>query len=136
MAALTAGRNTPERSGSIREPGVKAATRIYAGAMVAVDATDFAVPASTAIGLRVIGRAEDHADNSAGADGAIRIRVGVGTYRFDNSAAADLIRTRDIGTLCYAVDDHTVAKTDASGTRSAAGKIFDVDANGVWVAFS
>ena len=31
------------------------------------------------------------------------------------------------------VDDQTVAKTDGTGTRSAAGVVVNVDALGVWV---
>ena len=33
----------------------------------------------------------------------------------------------------YIVDNQTVAKTDNSAARKKAGKIIDVDANGVWV---
>jgi hypothetical protein len=33
------------------------------------------------------------------------------------------------------VDDQTVAKTDGTGARSVAGKVFDVDSGGVWVRF-
>lgn len=39
----------------------------------------------------------------------------------------------DIGSDCYIVDDQTVAKTNGTNTRSVAGKIMDVDAQGVWV---
>ncbi|CUH67985.1 hypothetical protein TG4357_03322 [Thalassovita gelatinovora] len=52
-----------------------------------------------------------------------------------NSAAADEITIADIGNKAYAVDDQTVAKTDGTATRSPAGIIDDVDANGVWVRF-
>ena len=54
---------------------------------------------------------------------------------FANSAAADAITLADIGADCYIVDDQTVAKTSATNTRSVAGKVFDVDAEGVWVDF-
>jgi hypothetical protein len=37
------------------------------------------------------------------------------------------------GNDCYLVDDQTVAKTSATNTRSVAGKIVDVDSQGVWV---
>lgn len=47
----------------------------------------------------------------------------------------DAIALADIGSDCYIVDDQTVAKTSGSATRSVAGKIFDVDAAGVWVNF-
>lgn len=133
MAALSAPRNTPERRGALREPPVKASTVIHQGALVAIDATGYAVPAATATILKVIGRAEQSADNSAGADGAIRVRVEAGIFRWDNSGSTDAIALSDVGADCYAVDDHTVAKTSGTNTRSVAGKIHDVDASGVWV---
>jgi len=136
MAALSADRNTVTRSGDTSEPGVKAGVKIFAGALVAVTAAGLAVPMSTATNLVGLGRAEEYADNTGGADGAKRIKVGRGIYRFDNSAAADAITAADIGKDCYGVDDQTVAKTDGGGTRSRAGKIHDVDAAGVWVKFS
>ena len=49
--------------------------------------------------------------------------------------AADAITLADIGKDCFIVDDQTVAKTDGAGTRSRAGRVFDVDADGVWVDF-
>lgn len=135
MSALTADRRTPERSGDRRTLPVKGATKIYAGSLVAVNASDLLVPMSTATGLRGIGRAEEQVDNSAGADGDQTCKTGAGIYRFNNSAAADLITLADIGKPCYGVDDQTVALTDGTGTRSVAGTIFDVDAQGVWVDF-
>ena len=33
----------------------------------------------------------------------------------------------------YIVDDETVAKTDGTATRSAAGKVVGLDSDGVWV---
>jgi hypothetical protein len=136
MTALTAGRNTPSRSGDISEIGVAAATKIYQGSLVAVNASDFGVPGSTATTLIGLGRAEEEADNSDGAAGDIKVRVGRGIYRFGNSAGADEIAASDIGSDCYIVDDQTVALTDGTSTRSVAGKIHDVDALGVWVKFS
>lgn len=136
MAALTADRNTPARSASVREPPVKAATKIYAGAMTAIDASGWAVPVTASATLKIIGRAEGRADNSGGANGDLSVRVGSGTYRFGNSSAGDLIARKDIGSPCYGVDDQTVALTSASSTRSVAGTIFDVDDQGVWVKFS
>ena len=50
-----------------------------------------------------------------------------------NSAAGDAITRAEIGDVCYIVDDETVAKTNGTSTRSAAGTIRDVDAQGVWV---
>lgn len=138
MAALTKDRLLSRaRSGDFREPPVKAGVKIYAGAMVAIDATGFAVPASTSTTLKVIGRAEHQVDNTTGANGDKRVRTSAYIHSWANSAAGDLVARTDIGNVCYAVDDQTVAKTNGTNTRSAAGSIFDVDDDGtVWVKHS
>lgn len=135
MTALTADRRTPERSGDRRQPPVKAGAVLHAGALVALGPDGLAVPMATATGLKALGRCETRTDNSAGADGAIAVTVGAGIYRFGNSAGADEITRAQIGLACYGVDDQTVARTDGTGTRSVAGKVFDVDPQGVWVDF-
>ena len=58
-----------------------------------------------------------------------------GVHCLANSSSADAITLADIGSDCFIVDDQTVAKTSATNTRSVAGKVFDVDADGVWVDF-
>lgn len=136
MPALTQDRNTLRRNGDQVEPPVAANTRIYAGSMVAINAAGFAVPGSTSTTLKAAGVAERRADNSTGAAGDIRVRLRKGAHRFGNSAAADAIALADIGSVCYMVDDQTVAKTNGTNTRSAAGTVFDVDADGVWVNFA
>lgn len=133
MSALAADRNTPRRDGHDFEFPVSAATLIYGGAIVAIDGDGFAVPGATATTLKVVGIARDRADNSGGADGDIRVKVERGVFRFANSASTDLIARTEIGSNCYLVDDQTVAKTNGSSTRSVAGVVRDVDAQGVWV---
>lgn len=134
MAALTQGRMTPERNGSVRTVPVDANVKIFEGALVVL-AAGFAKPGAAATGLVAIGRAEEMVDNTGGAQGAQSVRVRPGIFRFDNSTAADAITAAEIGSNCYVVDDHTVAKTSATNTRSVAGEVFDVDALGVWVKF-
>lgn len=137
MTALTQDRNTLRRDGRQIEPPVAAATKIFGGSIVCINtATGYAVPGSTSTTLKAAGVAEDRADNSAGAAGDIRVRLRKGPHRFANSASADLITLADIGADCYIVDDQTVAKTSGTNTRSVAGKVFDVDADGVWVDFA
>ncbi|TMV09824.1 hypothetical protein FGK63_01775 [Ruegeria sediminis] len=133
MTALTADRNTPRREGELRSGAVAASTKIFAGALVMRNATGYLVKGQTATGLVGVGRAEEQVDNSAGANGALTVTVRPGVFRFANSAAGDLITIADIGAKCFAVDDQTVAKTDGTSTRSPAGIIEDVDAQGVWV---
>lgn len=133
MAALTKDRDTPARGDTVYHYDVAAATKIYGGSFVVLDAAGNAEPGSTATGKIAGGRAEEPADNSAGAAGDIKVRVTKGVFRWGNSAAGDAITKAEIGDTCYLVDDQTVAKTDGTGTRSAAGTVVDVDAQGVWV---
>ena len=130
--ALTQERNTPERIGQSRNVGVAAGVKIYAGALVMLTATGYATPAATATTLKQGGRASETIDNTGGAAGDLSINLDTGIYRFDN-LAGDPITDADIGSDCYAVDDATVARTSGGNTRSIAGKIYDVDAVGVWV---
>lgn len=138
MAALTVERDTQRRNGERGVGPVAAATKIFAGAIVcAQTGSAFFTKGATATTLRGVGVAEDTADNSAGAAGAINVNYRRdGFFRFANSAAGDLITLADVGADCYIVDDQTVAKTSGGATRSIAGKVRDVDASGVWIEFN
>ena len=138
MAALTENRNTPQLLDPAPAPrvgGVAAAQKIFAGAMIMRNAAGFLVKGATAVGLIGAGRAEALVDNTGGSAGDATVEYAPGVFRFENSATTDLISAADIGNVCYAVDDQTVAKTSATNTRSPAGTIEDVDALGVWVRF-
>ena len=91
----------------------------------------FLGPVSTT--LKADGVAQKRVVNTGGADGAMSVEVVPGISHFDNSTAGDAIAQADIGNNCYIVDDHTVAKTSGTNTRSIAGQIADIDATGVWV---
>ncbi|MBI2769998.1 MAG: hypothetical protein HYX47_10270 [Burkholderiales bacterium] len=136
MAALTAERDTQRRAGNGASYAM-AAIKIWAGSLVCIStATGYATKGAAATTLVAVGAAKETVDNSAGAAGDLRISVDrEGWFRFGNSASGDLIALDDIGKDCYVVDDQTVALTDATGTRSKAGKIRDVDAQGVWIEF-
>lgn len=108
-------------------------TKIYAGALVMKNASGYATKGATATGQVAVGRANESVDNSSGAAGAKFVTVEAGEFKFKNSASADLITIADVGVDCYIVDDETVAKTHATNTRSIAGKVTGVDADGVWV---
>lgn len=114
-----------------RKIPVKAATRIFAGTIIALDANGHATPATTATGLIIVGVAQALADNTAGGAAAISVDVKPGVYKFVNTGP---IVQADLGKNCFVTDDQTVAKTDGVGTKSAAGKVFQVDTDGVWVA--
>jgi hypothetical protein len=135
MTALTADRATPKRHG--RDLNLPVATNaiIFAGAIVALSATGFAVKGAVATTLKGVGVARRSVNNTGGADGAVSLAVERGVWQFGNSASTDQITLADVGASCYIVDDQTVAKTNGGATRSVAGVIRDVDANGVWVEF-
>jgi hypothetical protein len=107
-----------------------ATTLIYAGTMVAADASGNAVGGSASTALKLAGRAEAHVDNSSGGAGALTINVKPGVFAFVNSAAGvDLIAAANVFSYCYVVDNQTVALTDGGGTRPIAGLIFPFDPN-------
>ncbi len=133
MAALTDARVTLRRDAETFSRGVAATKKIFEGSLVCLNATGFATPGAVATTLKADGVALTTVDNTSGADGAVNVEVRKGTFRFANSAAGDLITRAEIGTTCYVVDDQTVAKTSGTNTRSAAGTVVDVDAQGVWV---
>lgn len=135
MNALTGDRNTAQSAGDLREGPVAASQLIYAGAIVCRNASGHLVKGVTGLNLIGVGRAEERVDNSAGAAAAKSLRYRAGVFRFANSAAADEITVADIGKACFVVDDQTVAKTSGTSTRSKAGVVDGVDAQGVWVRF-
>lgn len=136
MAALTGPRDTKQRSGAVFSRGVAANAVIHAGSLVALNAAGDLVPGAVAATLKADGVAQDSVTGSAVA-GAVLCVVERGVYRFENSAAADLITKADVGTDCFILDDQTVARTNPGGnTRSIAGRVESVDALGVWVRFA
>jgi len=132
--ALSAPRNTPQKSVGIKSGLLAAAVTIHAGALLMRNAAGYITKGAAATGSVGVGRAEESVTNSGSAgDASVDFRPGV--FRFKNSASTDLITIAQIGDVCWIVDDETVAKTDGSAARSPAGIIEDVDAQGVWVRF-
>ncbi|WP_297830906.1 hypothetical protein [Thermomonas sp.] len=130
MTAATAGRNTPARNADQISGLVNSGATIYAGTLVTrLTSGGNLVPAGTASAGAAVGVAED----TVIGDGVKTLTYSRGCYAFFNSSDADEIAVSDIGATCYIVDNQTVAKTDGSASRKAAGKIIDVDARGVWV---
>lgn len=132
--ALAADRNTPRAEGDIKNQGLAAAVVVFAGALLMRNAAGYLTKGATATGLVGVGVAQERKTGGANAgDEKIKFRAGV--HRFKNSTSTDAITVANIGDPCYAVDDEQVAKTDGTGTRSIAGFVDDVDAQGVWVSF-
>ena len=133
MAALTSGRATQERDGVHYRGPVAADVVCYEGGLACRDAAGNLTPGAVDDALVAVGIFTARADNTGGAAAAINAEYKSGVFAFENSAAADAITKADIGSAVYVVDDQTVAKTDGTGARSAAGTCVDVDDAGVWV---
>lgn len=136
MAAATQDRNTRQRAGHSRSFPLAAATKLWAGTIACINASSLLVAAATSTTLKTVGVTNATLDNSAGAASAINGEVHTGVWGpFANSAAGDQITLADVGSDCYLVDNQTLAKTSGGSTRSVAGKVWDVTAEGVWAEF-
>lgn len=136
MTALAKARLTPrygqEPTPALHAIKIKAATKVWAGSLVVIDA-GYLAPGRAATTLIALGRCEEDVDNSGGAAGDLLANVLSGEFKWKNSSAGDAITQADVGKACYIVDDQTVAKTDNTGARSKAGIITGVESDGVWV---
>lgn len=100
---------------------VEADTTIYLGSMAALNANGNAVPAGSASGLKVIGRAEavyggtpgQDAVNNPGAAGAISIVTRRGVFMYAVSDGS--IGAAQVGQPAFAVDDNSVSAGDGGG---------------------
>lgn len=125
---LTAERLTPQREGSDFRFALAAGATIYKGGLVMLNASGIATPGAVATGQTAAGVA---IKGSAEEPGFVTVRRGV--FRWKNSSAGDAITAADWGKTVFIVDDETVAKTNGTSTRSAAGICRGVDGVGVWV---
>lgn len=138
MTAAVADRAAHRREGKLLGAQVAANTRIFAGTVVVCNAGGFAVPGSAALGLVVLGVAEDCADNRSGGNGgcvvSIRRRSAIKLLNFPG----DPVTQVHMGKPAYLVDDQTVAATNGGGlgVRSVVGVVDGVDPDGVWIYFS
>ena len=128
MSSLTSERDTRELL--VGSPHYtyerEAAAAVYAGGIVAQNASGKAVPASDAADLVVLGRAE----TTVGSGDTLPIRTGV--YLYDNGTSGEALTVADIGSPCFVVDDHTVGKV--GGTYHVpVGVVVDVTSDGVAV---
>lgn len=138
MTALSASR-VLRRSGSqavsmrLKSAPVAASTIIYGGSIVAINQAGYAVPASADPTLFVVGVAVATADNSAGAAAAILVDIERGVFSMNNSSSTSALTDNDIGRVCYAADDNTVARITAIGTLPPVGKCMGLDGSDVLV---
>lgn len=108
-------------------------SKVFKGSLCTqLTATGMVVPYSTAAAGKVVGVAQHAADNTGGADGAMRVRIETSRiYCFDNGAGGDAFSEASlIGSAVYGTDDHTVADNSAAQTREAVGFFMGMEADG------
>ena len=138
MTALSASR-VLRRSGSqavsmrLNSAPVAAPTIIYGGSIVALNQAGYVVPASADPTLFVVGVAVATADNSAGAAADVLVDIERGVFSMNNSSSTSALTDNDIGRVCYAADDNTVARITAIGTLPPVGKVMGFDGSDVLV---
>ena len=123
MTALAANYDAERKDGILVAYKVAARTVVYKGALVCLDAGGYAVPAADEAGLTFAGVAYERADNAAGADGDVSVRVWKdGSFR----VAMNSPRLADLGAAAYVVDDNGVAR--ATAHQVYAGTIVEIPA--------
>lgn len=82
--------------------------------------------------IQVIGRCEEN--YLTGSSNTRKIRVKSGIFNYASGATFEAIVVADRGQVCYVLDNQTVGLSGATGANALAGRIYDVDSDGVWVA--
>lgn len=136
MTALAAARDTVRLGDSavldLLAVPLAAGAKVYQGGVVSVSA-GYAVAGRANAADQVLGIAAKTVDNTAGAAGDLTCEVKQGVFRLGNSASTDLIAQANAFSLCYLVDDQTVALTSSTGARPIAGHVVAIDSLGVFV---
>lgn len=132
MGALAADRNTKTKEGDLLNVPVAELTTIYAGSMVCLNTSGYAVPAADTVGFIYLGVANENVDNSAGTNGALDVDIVVGK---EHSWACSGMSQAKVGLPVYAYDDQTVVLDGSSTTNKVyVGTIARyVSATEVWV---
>lgn len=129
MAATTTDRNTRARFIERQiKLLLKSGESIPAGAMVATDATGYAVNAADTAGLIVQGRAEAAASYD---DGDREIVVARGVFQWANNGN---VVQASVGTLLEVIDNQTVGLAADGVNNIGAGYCEEVTSEGVFVA--
>lgn len=128
MGAQTQDRRVEEIEPRFRSLPVKGSVECFQGAIAVMDGA-YVKPGVSAAALRTVGIFDAYVKN-AGADGAVNAIVRRGTFKFANHGT-NTVTNAHVGSDCYVEDDQTVGSLSTS--KSVAGKVYQVDSDGVWV---
>lgn len=129
MANLIQERYIREQQDDTIQVGVDGgAAKIWEGAMVSpLLATGMAVRAGTALSGAVLGVSGMTVDNSAGNDGDLSVLLHHRKGFWFSNDGSDPATAADLKRPLYVVDDQTVSRSSAGGTRPIAGVCLGVD---------
>lgn len=132
MAALTASFPRESKGSKFLLKDKLAAVKIFAGALVARNASGYLTNASDAANLKVRGVMKEEVDNSGGSAGDLSGELETGVFKFANSGT-NALTIANLEGVCYVEDNDTVSSS--GGTNSIkAGKVVAIDEDGgVWV---
>jgi hypothetical protein len=139
MAALTTNRSTLRQGFEALVPsynyGIAAATRLFSGGMVALNAAGFLVAVTGAAAQNIVGVTDVATpaglDNTGGANGALNAGVRRGIFLMNMGTAGDAVTQATIGLPVYALDDNTVTPVATAHTK--VGIAMSLEAGQVWV---
>lgn len=134
MSSATEDRDSKQYASAPHEPAVialpmAAGASLVRGCFVLKDSSGNAHQ-TTGSTSSAIGVCKRSVDNSTGNAGDKTVEAMRGVFGFANSSDADLITNADRFSECFVADNQTVAKTSDGGSRSRAGIVWDVAADG------
>jgi len=132
MTALSADKKTEYREGVDISIPVDDGDKIYAGAMVSVNADGYAVAAGDTASTLFVGIAREQADNSSGQDGDINVTVRRrGLFKM---SFATPITIANVGDSVYIADDQNVDLVGNVTNKIFAGIIAEyIDTTHAWI---
>lgn len=109
--------------------GVAAATKIPAGALVALNASGYAINAADAANAKVIGVAPETVDNSAGSAGALTITPLIGAFTGFVNDGTNPCTIAHVGRTVWVVDNQTIG-SDNGTNEVKAGILLGIESDG------
>jgi hypothetical protein len=131
MTALTMNRYTKHRDGVLSAHPVLAGARIFKGSLVCAGAEGYAKPGADTANTTFLGVAIEEADNTAGASGALSVRVqALGVFSFAKTTG---ITQASLGATVYVKDDQTVGLAADCSNDVPCGRLEGFDDSAAWV---
>lgn len=131
MTALTSDRRADIAAGAssrYRVGKVAGGVKIYKNAAIAKNAVGFLVPAADALGLRIVGIAQEQIDNTTGGDGALEVKYLTGvSVKMRNDATSPVTQANLYVGVVYVKDDQTVQAASGKGVVAGVAESIEPD---------